>query len=210
MILYSFDSSPNPLKVRVALREIGLECETREVVLFKGEQKSEEFLKVNPLGKVPVLVDDKVTLCESNAIIYYLAKEYGQPLWPKSSIEEAEALQWLFFESAHIAPHFGTVWFNKFGMPKLGHESQPNSEIQDSIESAEWALGHLEKHLDKNLYILGQEFSLVDCSIGIQVSILSETLLSVGNPWPNTSAYRDRIISRKSWRESNGLAIFDE
>lgn len=209
MKLYNFDHSPNPLKVRMALAELEIDHELKEVILFKREQRHESFLKVNPLGKVPVLVDKDITLRESNAILCYLAKEYGRYLWPSNPRQESIAMQWLFFESAHMAPSFGTIWFNKFGLPKIGFQAKSLSELGDAVEDVEWALGHLETHLKENQYVLGRDFSLVDCAIGVQIAALKETVLSDSNWWPHVQSYMQRIISRPSWNKARGKAIWD-
>ena len=102
MRLYTFLNSPNPLKIRLALAELNLEYESKEVVLFKGEHRSEWFTKINPHQKVPVLEDGDLVLRESNAILAYLGDRYGQALWPQDAGQRALALQWLFFESFRI------------------------------------------------------------------------------------------------------------
>ena len=71
MKLYYFPS-PNPQKVTFALLELGLDCEKIPVDLTKEDHREPAFLAVNPAGRVPVLVDDGVTLTESQAILAYL------------------------------------------------------------------------------------------------------------------------------------------
>src|ERR1700747_220228 len=71
MQLYHFPS-PNPQKVTFALKELGLDCEIVPVDLGKGQHRQPAFLAVNPFGRVPVLVDDGLTLAESHAILAYL------------------------------------------------------------------------------------------------------------------------------------------
>src|SRR5262244_4617501 len=105
MKLYHF---PNPQKVTFALLELGLDCKQIPVDLAKGEQREPEFLAVNPAGRVPVLVDDGVTLTESQAILAYLGDNSGR-LWPASAAGRAQALQWLFFLSQHVMPAAGEV-----------------------------------------------------------------------------------------------------
>jgi len=211
MKLYNFDPSPNPLKVRVALAELGVDYETMKIILFKGEQNSKMFLKINPHGKVPALVDGDLTISESNAILSYLGREYGKSLWPKSPAHEAKAMQWLFFEAAQMASCFGSIWFNKFGLPKLGRkpESFESSVMRDSIERAVWAITHLEAHLSKNTFILGEDFSLVDASIGVQLAALHQTLLGTGEKFPAVYKYKEAFTNRASWKSARGSAIWD-
>jgi len=77
MKLYHFPS-PNPQKVTFALLELGLDCEKIPVDLTRGDHREPAFLAVNPAGRVPVLVDDGVTLTESQAMLAYLGDKTGR------------------------------------------------------------------------------------------------------------------------------------
>src|SRR5215472_8846911 len=102
MKLYYFPS-PNPMKVKFAMLELGIDCEMVPVDLTKGEQTQLSFLALNPYGRVPVLVDGDLTLWESNAILAYLGEKTGK-LWPTTPARRAEALKWLFFLAQHVSP----------------------------------------------------------------------------------------------------------
>ena len=89
--LYDFPSSPNCQRVKVVLEEKKLAYETIRVDLRKNEQKEPEFLKLNPRGKVPVLVDGETVLYESRIINEYLEEEYPEPpLMPKEPARRAK------------------------------------------------------------------------------------------------------------------------
>ncbi|XP_028098293.1 glutathione S-transferase zeta class-like [Camellia sinensis] len=81
--LYSYFRSSCSQRVRIALNLKGLDYEYKAVNLLKGEQLSPEFLKLNPVGYVPVLVDEDIVLSDSFAILMYLEEKYPQhPLLP--------------------------------------------------------------------------------------------------------------------------------
>jgi glutathione S-transferase len=101
MKLYYFPS-PNPQKIRFAVNELGIECETVPVDLLKREQKSPEFLALNPYGRVPVLVDGNLILWESHAILAYLGEKTSR-LWPTTPAGRADAQRWLFFLTSAIS-----------------------------------------------------------------------------------------------------------
>ncbi|HSN97336.1 MAG TPA: glutathione S-transferase N-terminal domain-containing protein, partial [Candidatus Nanopelagicales bacterium] len=96
MRLYTFVHSPNPLKVRLALAELGIEYEAVEVDVFRGEQQSEAFAVLAPHRKVPVLEDGLFVIRESNAILAHLGRTRATPRWPNVATSEAMALEWLF------------------------------------------------------------------------------------------------------------------
>ncbi|XP_022895614.1 glutathione S-transferase zeta class-like [Olea europaea var. sylvestris] len=82
--LYSYWRSSCACRVRIALKLKGLDYEYIAINLLKGDQKSPEFLKLNPLGYVPVLVDGEFVVADSFAILLYLEEKYPQhPLLPK-------------------------------------------------------------------------------------------------------------------------------
>lgn len=78
MIKFYYSPAPNPMKVALMLAETGVSFEALPVDTRKGEQFASDFLKLNPNGKVPVIVDGDVTVFDSNAILLYLGDKTGQ------------------------------------------------------------------------------------------------------------------------------------
>jgi glutathione S-transferase len=207
--LYTFLHSPNPLKVRLALAELALPYEAVEVNLFKGEHRADAFAKVNPHQKVPVLDDGQVLLPESNAILSYLGKTRGGALWPADVAGEANALRWLFLEAGHISPHAGKIWWSDVVAPAMGRPGADKATVADAVEEIERALHFLDKHLAAQPFLLGDDLSLVDCSVGVSVAMLRKTRLDDAARWPSLHAYRERLRARPSWSASCGDAIHD-
>jgi GST-like protein len=105
-------SSPNVRKVVIALEEIGLSYRTEHVAVFRGKQFDEDFLALNPMAKVPVIVDPdgpagQVPIFESGAILIYLAESYTPQLYPAEGPARWEVLKWLMLQMAQIGPVFG-------------------------------------------------------------------------------------------------------
>ena len=101
--LYDSKLSGNCHKVRLMLALLGLDYETKAVDMRAGEQRSPEFLKLNPLGQVPVLADDGVTLRDSQAILVYLALKYGEDHWfPRDPAGTGEVVQWLSYSANEV------------------------------------------------------------------------------------------------------------
>ena len=88
MIKFYYNLAPNPTKVALCLEEMGLPYELVPVDTRKGEQHTPEFLAINPNAKVPAIVDDGVTVFDSNAILLYLAEKTGKFL-PGTSLRRA-------------------------------------------------------------------------------------------------------------------------
>jgi len=93
--LYSFPLSGNAHRVELALSLLGLPFTLKNVDLKSGDQRSPEFLALNPVAKVPVLVDGDVVLSESTAILTYLADKYDDGTWvPRDAAGRAEVHKW--------------------------------------------------------------------------------------------------------------------
>lgn len=102
-------STPNGWKVSVMLEEIGMPYTVHPISLGKGEQKTPEFLRLNPNGRIPAIVDRDAgdfAVFESGAIMLYLAKKSGQ-LMPKDARGESRVTQWLMFQMSGIGPMMG-------------------------------------------------------------------------------------------------------
>src|SRR6185437_3958596 len=117
--LYSLPT-PNGVKVSIMLEETGLPYEPHLVSFDASEQKSPEFLALNPNGKIPAVIDPQgpggspLALFESGAILIYLADKSGL-LMPREPVRRYETIQWLMFQMSAIGPMFGQVgFFNKF------------------------------------------------------------------------------------------------
>ena len=104
MKLYDNADSGNAYKVRLVLAHLGLSFERIQLDTDSGETRTPEYLTTNPNGKVPAIVlANGDVLCESNAIIFYLAA--GTALLPEDNLERAKVLQWMFFEQYSHEPN---------------------------------------------------------------------------------------------------------
>jgi len=201
MKLYHFPS-PNPQKITFALHELGLECEIVPVDLSKGEQRTPQFLALNPFGRVPVLVDGDLTLWDSHAILAYLGDKTGK-LWPTTAAGRADALRRLFFLSGHISPSATDLAFNRIAAKLLGIPGD-----QDAIARGEKALpaviGIVEGELGKDKWMLGNEFSLVDCGYTPVLNVIEKAGFTYGDS-PKVPAYMDACRSHPSRKETPKL-----
>ncbi len=138
--------TPNGWKVSMALEEMGLDYELRLVNLSKGEQRTPEFLAINPNGRIPAIVDDGFAVFESGAILLYLAEKTGL-LLPKDPKKRSEVVQWLMFQMAGIGPMQGqAVVFVRYfpedvpqARDRYINETRRLYEVLDSrLEDREW------------------------------------------------------------------------
>jgi len=198
MKLYHFPS-PNPQKVRFALLELGLACEIVPVDLTKGEHRTPEFLALNPYGRVPVLTDGALTLWESHAILTYLGEKTGR-LWPTSAAGRADALRWLFFLSGHISPPATELAFNRLAVKVLGLPSD-EAAIARGEKALPAVISILEGQLAHGPWLLGEEFTLVECAYGPILNVIEKAGFSFG-AFPKVGMYLEALRSRSTWQET--------
>ncbi|MGO9604242.1 MAG: glutathione S-transferase family protein [Candidatus Binataceae bacterium] len=201
MKLYYFPS-PNPQKVAFALLELGLQYEMVPIDLLKREQRVPEFLALNPCGRVPVLVDGDLALWESHAILAYLGEKTGK-LWPTTLAGRADALRWLFFLTSAISPPTTEVAFNRIAV-KLSGGTPDEAAIARGEKALPEPLRIVDHHLATRKWMLGNDFSLVDCDYGPTFNVLDKAGFSFGD-FPYVRAYLDAIRSRTAWKETPKL-----
>ncbi|MDG2096786.1 MAG: glutathione S-transferase N-terminal domain-containing protein [Paracoccaceae bacterium] len=109
--------TPNGWKAAMALEELSLDYTVKNIDLAAGDQHKQNFLKMNPNGRIPVIVDheeDGLVIFDSNAILFYLAEKTGK-LLPPEGIERQEVMQWLMFQASGIGPMQGqAVAFERY------------------------------------------------------------------------------------------------
>lgn len=162
MKLYTNLFSPNARKVHAVAHELGIHLDTHTVDLRGGEQRTPEYLAINPNGKVPSLVDGETTLWESNAIICYLAGKGDTELWPKSATRY-DILRWMFWESNHF-----TAAINRIIGEKLFRRENPNQDIIDEALKDFRKYGAvLDGALHGHHFLIGNTLTLADFAVGV-------------------------------------------
>jgi GST-like protein len=164
--LYSLPT-PNGVKVSIMLEEIGLAYEVHLVDFGKDDQKTPEFLSLNPNGKIPAIIDPNgpggkpLGLFESGAILQYLAEKTGK-LLPVDAARRYETLQWLHFQMGGIGPMFGQLgFFNKFA----GKEISDKRPLERYVAESKRLLGVIDIRLDGRQWIMDNDYTIADISM---------------------------------------------
>lgn len=158
--VYGF-ATPNSIKVPIALEELELEYALHSINVREGEQKTPEFVSLNPNAKVPVLVDSeakqgRLVLTESAAILVYLAEKTGR-LMPESGEGRARVFEQLFFHASALSPAFGQSGF----FQRMAAEPQPIAIARFKNE-AKRTVAVLDGNLRVHRFAAGDEFSIAD------------------------------------------------
>ncbi|MEM7541902.1 MAG: glutathione S-transferase N-terminal domain-containing protein [Pseudomonadota bacterium] len=163
MAAITFYTAPtaNGWKVAIALEELGLDYAVEYLHFDQNQQKTPEFLKLNPNGRIPVIVDhenaDKA-LAESGAILLYLAEREGK-LMPVARDAYFEAVQWLMFQMSAVGPMMGqAMFFQRIAAPK---GIVDDYAIERYVTESRRLLEILNERLAGQQYLCG-EYSMVD------------------------------------------------
>lgn len=206
MHLYDCSTAPNPRRARMFIAEKGLEIPKTEVSLAKSEQLSGEFLKVNPLATVPVLVTDEgVTLSENIGIAAYLeARAPEPPLMGRSAAEKGEILNWAAIAEQQGGQPVAEALRN--GNPHMKDRALPGPVNYAQIpELAERGLQRAKRYfeiLDKRLqgrdWLVGDSLTYADITAFVFADFARIVKLRIPEELKAASAWYARIKERPS------------
>ena len=207
MDLYYGRMSGNSSRSLFALHEIGAPFTPRLVDPQRGENRTEAYLAVNPMGKIPALVDGDVRLWESNAINWYAAEKHpGGGLVPKTVEGRAGVQRWLFFQAAHVSPAcLQVVRAGHAGM-RAYWKMQADAATGDAgrKELARY-LPVLEDALAGRAWLEGA-FTLADVAYAPHLALAVEAGLSL-EPYPGVKGWLERLLARPAWRRTAELVF---
>ena len=192
--LYDFKSSPNCMWVNVVLAEKNLPYEIVPIDLRAQEQKTPDYLKMNPYGKVPVLTDDATVLYESCVINEYLEEKYpNPPLMPKEPGQKAKARILIDYGMTHFDGPY-----QKLRMELMKEQKDQNQQVIDGAKSElKKLLQRLENEIGAQQYLMG-DFSLVDADLLPRFTRLEGFGVLPDPSLPRLGKYLERVKARPS------------
>jgi glutathione S-transferase len=205
MTLYDFLPCPFGQKVRIVLAEKGLSYELVEIDLTQGEQRRPEFRRLNPFGRVPVLVDEDTTIYDSSIIAEYLEDEYPEPpLLPAvgSSALRSQARTWEDIADTSFTPQVGQLMLE---LSKAESERDPNKilRLQQWIEQMLSFLNHQLQGQD----FLASQFSVADIGFVPRLLVLKELGVDPAANRGNVDGWLKRLLDRPSIQNLHGVTI---
>lgn len=199
MKVYFVNGSPNSRKVWAVSRHLGIELDIQWLDFTKGETRDPAFLRLNPNGMVPVLVDGEFVLWESNAINTYLACSVdGQTLFPDDPQTRADITRWLCWELAHYNKALGITAFQSVAKPAFGLGDPDRHLIDTFVEQFHRFAAVLERHLDGRHFLVGDDWTLADYAVG-HVEVFIERVPIDLDAYPNISAFYQRLRDNPHW-----------
>jgi glutathione S-transferase len=189
MRLYDYAASPNCYKARLALVQLGIDYERVPVDIFGGDTLEDDYAKVNPGRRTPVLEPEPGRyIPESAAILLYLAE--GTDLLPDDPFERAQVHRWLFFEQSAVYPTVGGLRF-LVGTGRMKPDDTPKGP---SVQ----ALKLLEVHLGENDFLVGGRYTLADLALYGYVHCGHEGGLDMDR-FPAVQAWLQRVTEQPGY-----------
>jgi glutathione S-transferase len=165
------------------LEELGLPYEQISLDMQAGEHRQPDYLAINPMGKVPAIIDGEMTLWESGAILLYLADKYGDEA--KTPEQRAQLNQWILFANATLGPGIFVPDRREQEMPKL--------------------LSPLNRHFEQHEFITGDRFTVADVALGALLAFIPMMLqIDLSEDYPEVANYTKRLAERPAYQKSIG------
>lgn len=183
------------------LRELQVKFENVPVGLSDGGTRRAEFMKLNPNGHIPVLVDGTTILWESMAINLYLARQYGAgTLWPATVADEGRAFQWSFWAMTEVEASLLQALMHRRILPKEQRDEAIAAAAEAKLATP---FGVLEGALRGREYLLGAAFTVADLNLA---SVLSWVMLAGIDlaRWPQLAAWLRRCTDRPACKAARG------
>ncbi|HIE84767.1 MAG TPA: glutathione S-transferase family protein [Dehalococcoidia bacterium] len=183
------------------LEEIGMTYELVRFTLGQKEMRGPEYVKVNPNGRVPTVVDGDTTITESTAIAQYLGAKYAPELTPDSTADNfATYLQWLNYAEGMIMPPINNYVVETILLPP----ERRNEEIAErSLKLLNRTLSAVETHMEGREFLAG-EFTVADTITGHAV-VMSRRLGADFSERPSLTAYADRLEARDAFKSAESV-----
>ena len=194
--LYGF-TTQNTLKTLYVLEEIGADYEFHFVNLGTREQKSEEFKKKTPMGKVPVLEHNGEHLFESGAICRYVANVTDSPLYPADKMQRARVDQWMDYFTCHLGHWFNKLYYELVIKPKFNLGEADEKGVAEAKKYASAQLGTLDSILEKSDWLANDALSIADLFAFAYIEQYRDVDFSIDD-LANVKAWVERIESRES------------
>ncbi len=202
MKLYGFPPSPNTWKVRAVAAHLGLPLEFQFIDLTKGQQRTPDYLALNPTGRTPTLVDGDFVLWESTAIMQYIADRKPNTLWPNDARARADIMRWQSWQLQHWGKEACEPLIFQRLIKKLFNLGPPDAAVVDKgTECFHREARVLDAHLAKQPYLVGKDLTLADVSVAAWLFYAREAELPV-SPYARIQDWFGRVSALPAWRET--------
>ena len=193
--LYGISAS-RTLRPLWLLEEIGLEYELVPIDFKKGDNTRDDYLAINPNGKIPAMTDGDLVLYESMAINFYIAKNYGGRIYPEDPATEALAMMWSFWVMTEVEYSLLTVLMNTRVLPE---EKRDPDRASRNMKQLEKPFSVLNNALQGKQYLISDDFGIADLNVSAVLSWCRPARVNL-DQWPALNEWLLRCIKRPAFK----------
>jgi glutathione S-transferase len=202
MKLYGFPGSPNTWNVRAVAAHLRLALELVLVDLGKGEQRAPDYLKLNPTGRTPTLVDGDFVLWEATAIMQYLASRKPNALWPDDARTRADIMRWQSWHLQHWSAAACTPLLFECFVKSFFNMGPPDAAVvAKATQAFHRDAAVLEGHLSSRAYLIGDGVTLADFTVVTPLVYAAEGGLPM-DAYPRLRDWSARVLALPAWRDT--------
>ena len=170
------------------------------VDLTKGQQKTPDFLSVNPNGKVPALSDGDVNLFEGPAIMVYQAQQSDSSMWPSEPMAQVEVVKWISWDKAHYSRYGSSLYFEYVIKDRFMMGEPDLNIVNESLEYWRKFSAVLNDHLTENRYLVGNQLTVADFVVATVLPWANECKLPL-DEFNGLSGWYKEIEKLEAWRD---------
>jgi glutathione S-transferase len=198
--MYKLYYSPGScsMAVHIALLECNQKVDLERVDTMAGQQRTPEYLKINPRGQVPVLIEGDHVIREGAAILIHVLEKHQNPLLPRGGKERTAALEWLMFCNATLHPAYARCFFLKRNATD-GAEKEKLMDVAAAMINKLWE--EVEHQLGRHTYLCGDQITMAD----ILLTVIANWSPNVPRPinfGPHTKKLFKAVIVRPAYKKA--------
>lgn len=194
-----YEETINPRKACAVARYLNLPVEYVHIDLGKSENRTPEYLAINPNGKVPALEDGDTKLWEANAIMCYFARAADSDLWPNGT-KQIEVMRWLSWNAEHFTRHAGTLYFQNIVKPAFGLGAPDEAAVKEATAFVRRFGAVLNDHLRGRKYLVGDGLTIADFATAVTLPYAEAAKIPV-EEFPDIARWHARLNELPAWRE---------
>ncbi len=198
MQLY-YDDVLSPRRACAVARHLESPVEFIRVELGKGENRTPDYLALNPNGKVPTLVDGDRVLWEADAIMCHLAARCDSDLWPQDG-RQTEVMRWLSWNLQHFYPHAGTLYFEYIIKPRYRLGELDEQAVERATDHFRTFAAVLDAHIAQRRWLVGDTLTIADFAVASPLPFAGTAHIPL-HEFPAIARWHDRLCELDAWRE---------
>lgn len=189
----------SPRKACAVARYLDSPVEYIHLDMGNGEHKTPDYLKLNPNGKVPTLVDGEYSLWEADAIMCHLAARADSDLWPQDG-RQIEVLRWLSWGTQHFNQTAGMLYFEHVIKPRFAIGLPDADAVAQAQKQFRTFAAVLEAHLATRQWLVGDTLTVADFSVAVTLPYADKAHIPL-HEFPAIERWHQRLNALEAWRE---------